>query len=355
MVEDTLKKVLDEYKEESQIDYDNMYESIKDMDIYQRHNLTNKLLEDLESYENYFELERLGQEIDRYLNGDIAYSSLQINIPKTKKLNFPEPNIEEKKEHFDKKLYNFVLHEIVLGERNVLEDKNIKDNFVPILNDRIERLKESVYLPKEIVNKINEIDRKTNNHGNRYYRYLNPELLKLLYLFENEYKMTNSFERKAYLEIEEKNLISNLEVNETAIKELKKKKHKFFAIMGAIYLAISLFMSSFFVTMIHKLTSNDEDKTMANVGYGIMGVMSIYLLFMIISIQSNDWHDKPEYRELIEKKKLVKEDIPKLEKIVQELKEIQEREIMAKEVEEMKTNMVVDKELEESKPTGLRI
>ena len=347
MVEDTFQKLLEEYNiEKNSGTTDLMNTTIEEMTPQQRLDLINKMLEDLKSYEGYYKLEDIANNITRYLNGEIPYSEVNLNIPIVKPLNFPEDKIEEKKSYFEKRLYDLVLHE---NMRNnwISRDGRIAEIFIPIINRKVESLKQSIMVPKELIGVIKRIDSYPNNENNPK-KYLNSDLYRRLYLFENNYKLNDlDSYNLAKLRIEKENLITNLGANKESIKKLSKKR-RFYALLPLIGVTISLaFFSSTYGIYTHAQKQAYNEETGLKVGI----ILSICIGLISTVPSSIGWFlNDDEFKELLSKQSLRRKDLAQLEKILRHIKELEEGVIMYEQANKMKEKIKdgnIDKELNE--------
>ncbi len=278
MVEDTFQKLLEEYNiEKNSNTIDLMNTTIEEMTPQQRLDLINKMLEDLKSYEDYYKLEDIGKNIDRYLNGKITFNELNLDvIPIAKALNFPEEKMDEKQIYFEKKLYDLVLHEN-MRDNSITQDKHIAEIFTPIINRKVENLKQSIMAPEHIMDVITFIDNYPGNENNPR-KYLNVDLFLHLYFLENndtKFFNNSDFYDLAKLRIEKKDLISNLKVNKSSMKKLKKKKYKIYAIISILFMMIPLGIFLPLTVATHE-NINERDKDLIKDSY-IYGVYFILL------------------------------------------------------------------------------
>lgn len=257
LLEDLIKNdepdTYNELEEKAYISY------ISEMSAHERHKLTIDLLEDLKAYDSYFDLVPLTDNIDKYLNGKIKYSDLKFDIPELKPLNFYEPQIEEIKENFEQKLYSLVLREKFIGRRDVFSNIGVIEVFNEILNRKIEGFKDSVCVPKEIIDIIENIDKTC---GNNKYKYVNDELLSLLFLYENgiKYKPSLDLENLLKLDLEKKELVEDIALNEKKMKKLKRK-------ISLYNVATYLYMMGVGILLVHGmflLAKKDKSKVTIN-------------------------------------------------------------------------------------------
>ena len=350
MVEDTFQKLLEEYNEEKDeyIGIDSAYLLVNGMTPQERLDLTNMLLEDIKSYEDYYKLEDIAKSIDSYLNCEILFKEVNLDIPKVRKLYFPEEKMDEKKIYFEKKLYDLVLHEYMLNNY-LTDDRKIAEIFTPIINKRVEKLKQSIVAPQEVMDVIERIDNDPKNAHNPK-KYLNFDLYRKLYLLENNYKFDTLSNNLANLRVEKDNIITNLNVNKEAIKKLKKTR-RIYTLVGVVIATIVLGGAVWGSKITHAdpeiRPTKEEDITVS--------ILVAFLIALLEFYPISIWRDTFKHKDLVEAKKFKRKYLPKLKEVLLKIKELEEREAMNNEVNSIKDSSIVDKELEKNKPTGLNI